>query len=201
MYKVFINDKPLIFCSNSYNLSGFTDIVVIENVNTFSYDEFMDIPTKNNKSTYFLMAENYVELFELFFSSFEKIDAAGGVVENNKKQVLLIFRDGFWDLPKGKLEKGEDVKEAAIREVEEECGLFAPEITKELASTYHTYERQGKKYLKKTFWYSMFYDKEHALVPQFEEGITKACWIGKKNLDRYMENSYNSISSLISEII
>ena len=161
----------------------------------------MDIPTKNNKSTYFLMAENYVELFELFFSSFEKIDAAGGVVENNKKQVLLIFRNGFWDLPKGKLEKGEDVKEAAIREVEEECGLFAPEITKELASTYHTYERQGKKYLKKTFWYSMFYDKEHALVPQFEEGITKACWISKKNLDRYMENSYNSISSLISEII
>ena len=198
MYKVFINDKPLIFCSNSFNLSGFTDIVVIENVNTFSYDEFVDIPTKNNKSTYFLMAENYVELFELFFSSFEKIDAAGGVVENNKKQVLLIFRDGFWDLPKGKLEKGEDVKEAAIREVEEECGLVAPKITGELISTYHTYERNGNNYLKKTYWYSMFYDKEHALVPQTEEGITKACWVNIKDLEIYRDSTYSSIRSVLS---
>ena len=137
--------------------------------------------------------------FNSFFKHFQFIQAAGGVVQNQKNEILLIYRNGCWDLPKGKVEKGENISEAAIREVEEECGLVGPEITDELSSTYHTYERNGKSVLKKTNWYIMRYEKKHALVPQIEEGITKACWIKKNELNSFINNTYASIASVLVE--
>ena len=168
----------------------------------FTYKEFVSITFENPNREYFIIQlDNYSEVFQLFFEEFINVDAAGGVVQNQNDEILMIYRNSCWDLPKGKVEEGESIRLAAVREVEEECGLVGPEITDEISSTYHTYERNGKKYLKRTYWYSMKYEKEHALVPQIEEGITKAKWVNRKDLQIYIVNTYGSIKSVINEIL
>jgi 8-oxo-dGTP pyrophosphatase MutT (NUDIX family) len=165
----------------------------------FTYKEFVSITFENPNREYFIIQlDNYSEVFQLFFEEFINVAAAGGVVQNQNDEILMIYRNSCWDLPKGKVEEGESIRLAAVREVEEECGLVGPEITDEISSTYHTYERDEKKYLKKTYWFAMSYEKEHALVPQIEEGITKAEWINKNNLQTYTVDTYGSIKSVIN---
>ena len=200
MYKVFINDKPLIFCSNSTDLSCYDNHVLIGYKDGFTYKEFVSITFENPNREYFIIQlDNYNEVFQLFFEEFINVDAAGGVVQNQNDEILMIYRNSCWDLPKGKVEEGESIRFAAVREVEEECGLVGPEITDELSSTYHTYERNGKKYLKKTYWFAMSYEKEHALTPQIQEGITKVEWVNKNDLQTYIVDTYGSIKSVINE--
>jgi 8-oxo-dGTP pyrophosphatase MutT (NUDIX family) len=199
MYKVFINDNPLFFCENKSQLDG------VENVNYFSFQSdsiFNDSVNSclSNKNTICcVLANNPKNALDSFFKKHVKIEAAGGVVENSKQQLLFIYRNGIWDLPKGKIEFKEDKRDAAVREVEEECGLNGPTIKDDLLSTYHTYEINGKKHLKRTHWYAMRYEKEHALIPQTEEGITKVKWINKSDLKIYTEKTYESIRSVLSE--
>ena len=106
--------------------------------------------------------------------------AAGGVVfriVEDETKVLLIYRNGFWDLPKGKLEKGESIPMCAVREVGEEVGSGIPALLFDLGTTFHSYEQKGKSYDKTTYWYSMIFTKEESLVPQGEEGIEKIEWV------------------------
>ena len=114
----------------------------------------------------------------------EPVTAAGGVAfkntDHSEPSVLLIFRRGVWDLPKGKLEDGETVKECAVREVAEEVGVSVlPEIIFELPETYHEYEQEGIHYGKTTYWFGMRFpdDGEIVFTPQAEEGIDKVNWI------------------------
>ncbi len=111
----------------------------------------------------------------------------------------MIHRLGMWDLPKGKIEAGETPKKAAIREVKEECGIGKLKITKELPSTYHTYEMKGKKYLKRTFWYEMMCHDDSPLIPQVEEHIDEAKWMTKSALKKMNEtNTYRSILEVLN---
>ncbi|NIT60885.1 MAG: NUDIX domain-containing protein [Aliifodinibius sp.] len=114
----------------------------------------------------------------------EPVTAAGGVVfksENNiHPSVLLIFRRGVWDLPKGKLEEGETIKECSVREVAEEVGVSVlPEIVFQLPETYHEYQQGGIHYGKTTHWFGMQFpdDSDLTLTPQTEEDIQKVSWI------------------------
>lgn len=109
-----------------------------------------------------------------------RIDEAGGF------QVLLIYRNDVWDLPKGKLEKGESIEMCAAREVAEEVGSSLPLIVSELGTTYHEYLEKGKIMDKTTYWYSMIFSKEEELVPQKNEGITKVEW---EILDKAIEKA------------
>lgn len=117
-------------------------------------------------------------------SVIEPVTAAGGVVyqQKNKKnlpQVLLIFRRKVWDLPKGKVEEGETVKECAVREVAEEIGLpIQPKIMFDLTETYHEYDQAGKRFGKTTYWFGMKLDSvpEEGFEPESEEGIEKVRW-------------------------
>jgi 8-oxo-dGTP pyrophosphatase MutT (NUDIX family) len=116
-------------------------------------------------------------------SDIELILAAGGIViksqgENSEIQVLMIFRNGTWDLPKGKLEKGESIEMCAAREVAEEVGSGIPAIIKKIGTTYHEYPEKDKVMGKTTHWYSMVFTREEELVPQVEEGIEKIKWMG-----------------------
>lgn len=115
-------------------------------------------------------------------SSVEPITAAGGIVfryklKNSDPEILMIFRNGYWDLPKGKLEKGENIEMCAAREVSEEVGSGIPAIVKPIGTTYHEYPEQGKTFGKTTYWYSMIFTKEEQLVPQEKEGIKKVAWV------------------------
>jgi 8-oxo-dGTP pyrophosphatase MutT (NUDIX family) len=108
----------------------------------------------------------------------------------------MIFRNDKWDLPKGKLEVGENIEECAIREVEEECGVEELSIVKKLKSTYHTYKLNGKAILKRTYWFKMNSNYKLKLTPQFEEGITKVEWVSISEVPSKLENSYGNIKEL-----
>lgn len=130
-----------------------------------------------------------------FAQDYTLIHAAGGIVTNENDEILMIFRLGCWDFPKGKVEAGEDWQTAAIREVEEETGLRNILLQEAFANTYHTYILKDKPILKITHWYSM---QAHAqsLVPQTEEDIAQAVWVPRKEVAAKLETSYASLRTL-----
>ena len=142
------------------------------------------------------MQKIIVDNWRFFCSNHKLVEAAGGLVYNDKNQLLMIFRNGKWDLPKGKLEIGEDIESCSIREVEEECGIKGLQITERISDTYHTYELKGEKILKRTYWFKMKTNFEGELTPQKEEGITEVCWVRKENIIEKLKNSYGNIQDL-----
>ncbi|MDR2511688.1 MAG: NUDIX domain-containing protein [Bacteroidales bacterium] len=117
-----------------------------------------------------------------FSERFPVIDAAGGIVVNEKNELLLIFRRGFWDLPKGKKETGECFEECALREVEEETGIKNLKIVKKIDDTQHFMLEHGEKYIKNTVWYLMTTNFSGKLIPQIEEDIEIAAWFDKSKI-------------------
>lgn len=139
------------------------------------------------------------KLCRKFISLFTRIDAAGGLVENENKSLLFIYRFEHWDLPKGKIEKRkkESARKAAIREVKEETGLKSVNITGELPSTWHIYTHKQKTILKCTYWFNMLADSSQILQPQEDEGISSIKWIGRQDLDTIIPKTYASLRELI----
>lgn len=195
MYKVFINDSSLSFTNSPYlsesgNLHFGAD---------FDFESLIaELEDTKEAKHLNIYHENLELLWEDFKINFKIIEAAGGIVNNEQGQVLLIFRLGCWDLPKGKIELGEAKKEAAIREVEEECGIEDLEILRDLPDTYHIYTLKGQRVLKFTYWYEMETSFSGALVPQLEEDILEAKWVKNQDLVNYIPKTYSSIAVLLN---
>lgn len=133
---------------------------------------------------------------------FTRIEAAGGIVRNQKTEYLFIKRLGIWDLPKGKLHKGEPIQDGALREVTEETGLTNLKITQQLPSTFHIYtDRKGREILKETYWFEMMCTKEQQLVPQLEEDITEVKWFQPSELRIATQNTYASLRQLLESYL
>ncbi|HEY0031530.1 MAG TPA: NUDIX domain-containing protein [Bacteroidia bacterium] len=201
MVKVFSNNKTICFTSNIMDYPQKEDTILIR---IHSLDELQllydELVTKNQFMEVYFYYENEKILLSTFSSAFKIIEAAGGLVKNKKGEYLFIFRNGKWDLPKGKVEKEEAIPMAAIREVEEECGVDQLKIVKELESSYHTYELDGKAVLKRTFWFEMDCDDSSQLVPQTEEGITEVKWLSKNELKKVYANTYESVKEVLKNI-
>ncbi|KAF0204585.1 MAG: ADP-ribose [Bacteroidetes bacterium] len=201
MYKVFINDKPVFLCGKPDD--GFSDGfqgAKIEVNGRKSIKAALKLFTENESGQeQFLIYNNrdVKKLLDDFISLFWYLEAAGGVVKNQEGNRLFIFRFGRWDLPKGKLEKGETPAEAALREVEEETGISGHRLISELPSTFHIYEHKGKKVLKRTYWYAMQYEGNEILAPQIEEEITNAEWINPERYTRIFNSTYASLHDLL----
>ncbi len=133
----------------------------------------------------------------LFKSYFKLIKAAGGVVKK-QNDILFIFRKEKWDLPKGKVDAGETTEQAALREVEEECGITDLKLVSDGCITYHIYFQSGIPILKETYWYNMSSKQEDNLKPQVEEDITKIKWVNSESLEDILENTYPLIKDVIS---
>ena len=161
------------------------------------FDEVIN--KKTTKEIYFYN-ENEEQLFAYFSKLFKVIDAAGGLVKNEKKQWLFIFRHDRWDLPKGKLEKNEAIADAAVREVEEECGIKGLSIIRQLPASYHVYFIQKQAVLKRTYWFEMNCTDKSPLVPQLEEGITAVKWLAKDELKDVWDNTFDSVRDVMSLI-
>lgn len=199
MYKVFIDNWPIHFVYKSTFLTSVEKSSIVAFNDSIKISELLNIHLeyKNKGQQLFVMIENEKQLFESVFKEYKKIEAAGGIVLNTNNELLLIERLGCWDLPKGKIEKGESIELAAIREVEEECGISSPQIIYPLIKTYHTYFMKGKHCFKTTHWFCMKYDGNEALIPQTEEGITNVCWMNPKELNQVFENTYLSIAEVL----
>lgn len=198
MYKVFINDKEIVFERSttgpkSLNFKGSDYQSVKEIVGYVKKNG-----TKIRKSILFESPYPYRD-FKKFAGNFRIIKAAGGIVFNlnSPNEILMIYRLGKWDLPKGKIDKGEGVRTAALREVEEECGVKKLKITRKLRHTFHLYQIKGEWVLKQTSWFMMSCADKTILKPQGEEGIEKAEWVSPKKLAGYLPLSYTSIADLI----
>lgn len=143
-----------------------------------------------------IMADDLNWLKKHFFDSFKIIEAGGGLVQNQNGKYLMMFRKGKWDIPKGKIDKGEEIKDGAIREVEEETGVRNLKVNYKLGKTYHTYKLKDKWVLKETHWYAMRTDFAGTLVPQEDEGIERVVWASKKEVKTMLKNSYASIKEV-----
>lgn len=196
-YNIYINEKSLIITSevpqelNNYQL--------IE-VQGFEFDKFYQALTKNPKSVFLLVCDCPKQLFKAIKSEIRIIEAAGGLVQNEDGKYLFIHRHGRWDLPKGKLERHEKKRDAAVREVEEECGLKIKKIKGKITKTYHVYEIKGKPVLKISHWYAMDAKGNQKLVPQIEEGITEVKWFAQKDFAIVRANTFGNILEVIGSV-
>lgn len=203
MYKVFVNEKVICFTNNAEIVKEFSDVLVLHFYQTEITPILLELLANNKKTKSIIVCvEDYKKSFNDFKTHFKLIKAAGGVVRNKKNELLFIYRLGKWDLPKGKLELNESIEEAAVREVEEECGLNSLTILDSLPDTYHVYENNGLTILKQTFWFSMSTNFVAELTPQLEEGITKVEWLAISEVkEKVFPNTYSSIKSLLKSII
>lgn len=201
MYKIYINEKPVYICSKqefpNIEKLGYPTINEVDSI--FFNTNFVE--NLENKLGLVLISNNTDETFKRFSESLKIIEAAGGLIFNSERtKILFIYRRNKWDLPKGKIDDGESIKKAAWREVAEECGLSTHRIEEHLMDTYHIYFFKEKYVLKKTYWYIMSAEEEK-LIPQAEEGITKAEWIPVgEALKLIAEETYPTILDLLVEI-
>ena len=141
-----------------------------------------------------LIANDKKKALKKFLKLLPNIKAGGGKVINSKGEILFIFRNNKWDLPKGKAENNENIADTAIREVKEETGIKDLTITKPLQITYHIFKKNDSYKLKITYWFEMKSLLENKLVPQLEEGITRAEWINPSEIEKIKKKCYANIS-------
>ncbi|SEF69304.1 ADP-ribose pyrophosphatase YjhB, NUDIX family [Sphingobacterium lactis] len=177
-----------------------------ENIQTIGLQDidleklFTDSNQSTDRIVYLYIHPDIRKVFKKILSTTKIIKAAGGLVKNGNGEYLFIHRLGKWDLPKGKVEEGEKMKEAALREVEEECGIKIDYLGKKLAATYHTYYMRNRFVLKQTKWYEMGVNKIPKLTPQLEEDIDKAEWLKASELKKVKDNTYPLILEIVNEI-
>jgi 8-oxo-dGTP pyrophosphatase MutT (NUDIX family) len=195
MYKVFIENRPIIFAQNDALLTN-TYCIASELLEKGEEDLALIVKSVPKKKNIVVLSDQIEEEFARIFSEYDFIEAAGGIVKR-KKKYLFIKRNGFWDIPKGKLEKKESIEEGAIREIEEECGIAGPIIVSRVGITYHTYRYENKPTIKKTYWFAMEYEGPKQLKGQIEEGITKVEWLKIDELDKVKKKTFPSILEVI----
>ena len=189
MYKVFVNDKPIIFTTSLKNEEGYATYIY---KNTIVTDLIYKLKLGKLKGVY-LYVSNLNKDWESFKKDFNVMVAAGGLVLNDKKEILFIYRGTKWDLPKGRREIGEDLEETALREVEEECGVTNLTIQKKMINTHHFFLENNMYRLKETHWYLMSTSYVGVLIPQLEEGITKVMFRSKASLKDVLQNTFSNI--------
>lgn len=174
--------------------------VLIQDVSLQIIDEiltfFLSTTSKNLISITFHWDDNHA-IKKYLKSKFNYIKAAGGLATKEGKY-LFIYRLKKWDLPKGKLEKGEDILECAVREVEEECSvkvLAGPKI----GSTWHCYNTKSGWCVKRSTWYKMLCIDDSGMKPQYQEDIEDIAWVAPENVEKYLKNSYGTIKDVFSK--
>lgn len=192
MYTIFINNNP-VYLTNNLDYKTEENFMLYEHVDIFLKIKKLE----NNLLKNLYVYHNDLEyLWKSFKNNFKVIEAAGGVVMNSNREILFIYRNGVWDLPKGKIEKNEETDKAALREVQEECGITGLKIGRFLEKTYHIYMIDEEYLFKITHWYLMFSEFNDELTPQIEEGITKVEWIPEENLTKVLVNTFANIKLL-----
>ena len=201
MYKVFINNKPLILADASF-LQETTDRILVTKYagkQKFLYSFIDTLEKSPHYDAIVLLTNDLAKLWADFKDIFKIIEAAGGVVFNEKNEALLIYRLKTWDLPKGKIDKGETPEVAAVREIQEETGLNVVELGEFLCHSYHTYEQKGKRILKRTYWYKMT-TAETELTPQYSEDIEQAEWHDLTKFLQAKPTIYPSILDVLTTV-
>lgn len=198
IYKIYMNESALILADFSPS-----DNKGIQAIDHQEIDlEKLYKASKNTKknTNYWVLTADPKPLFKKLTRKFTTIEAGGGLVKNGEGDYLLIFRLGKWDLPKGKVDDGEKIKDAAVREVEEECGIKVSYLGPKIQKTYHAYTLRGELVLKATHWFEMGANKVPKLKPQAAEDITDAVWLPKEKFSKIRKNTYRLIEDILDTV-
>ena len=194
MIQIFYKEKPIIISDKKSDLKNtlVIDLKLIKSV------DILKILNKKKVSSIGIESMKPQKVITKFSKLFPEIIAAGGKVYNDNSEILFIYRNKKWDLPKGKAEKNETISQTALREVVEETGIKGLNIIKPLEKTFHIFKRGKKHYLKSTYWFEMKSSYTGEFKPQNDEGISRVEWVGAEDLDKILLKSYANIKLLIN---
>jgi ADP-ribose pyrophosphatase YjhB (NUDIX family) len=173
-------------------------VIFVDEKEAFDIAAILIALRTNDKTAAIIIRKDLVALKKSFFAAFDLIEAGGGIVQNDDKAILFIFRRGKWDLPKGKLEEGETIEVCAEREITEETGLKQLTLHKKIGETYHIYTENGKDILKTSHWFYFTSAGSKKTVPQLEEDIQEVKWVSTRNIKEPMSNTYRNIKDILT---
>lgn len=201
--KIYINNKPLVLTTDAKTYIQKNPLATgyISFTGAFPRHFRLALEHINKTGTLGAIIEDFSQkaLLEELYEHYTPIDAAGGVVANENNDVLMIYRRGKWDLPKGKRDEGESMEECALREVSEETGLTKLKLGEKICDTYHVYSQNKENMLKRTSWYKMQGTLKEKPIPQAEENIAEARWVNGEELPLIVYKSYEAIREVMQK--
>ena len=199
--KIYFGDKPVYLCDEFdeelTELSHHPDVVLIEELSSPAINSLLHEIKKEDFHVAICRHENFEKLKKDFIKHFTFIKAAGGIVQNENKELLFIFRKGKWDLPKGKMNTKESPEKCAKREISEETGVDNLEIKSKVGETYHCYNEFGKSIMKQSTWFYITCNGKQTLKAQAEEDITEVKWVHTKDIRQPLQNTYATIKDIL----
>nr|WP_183548414.1 NUDIX domain-containing protein [Mucilaginibacter sp. AK015] len=195
-YRIYINEKVILLTVKTPKIAKHYQKIDAEHFDLKTVYHWVD---KQPGTLFYVLCNNAKAFLKRIIKSNTLIEAAGGLVTNQHGEHLFIYRNDKWDLPKGKIEKKEKTKIAAVREVEEECGIKVNKLEQKICKTYHTYIYKGEVVLKKTHWFKMSYNGNAKLTPQLEEGITDVRWFKAEEVSTIVKNTFPSIIDVLEK--
>lgn len=203
--KIYFGDKPLFLCDSiDDDIQPFVhhdDAIFIDELNAHTVRTMIHEMEVASIHAGVFYHPDFSQLLKSFFKRFTLVRAAGGIIFNESKEVLMIFRKGSWDLPKGKLDENEKLEDCALREVKEETGLKDVKLVTAAGVTYHTYHEGSRHILKESNWFTMTAPGDQPLKAQEEEQITDIRWVKNTELPAYLPDAFPLIADLLSKIM
>jgi 8-oxo-dGTP pyrophosphatase MutT (NUDIX family) len=193
-YRIYINEKVILLTESEPKKKDNYEKIDAE---VFDLKIVYTWAIARKNKLFYVLCKDAKAFLKTVAKSVVLIEAAGGLVKNENDEYLFIYRNDKWDLPKGKIEKDEAIKVAAVREVEEECGIKVSNIDEKICKTYHVYISRAEVVLKRTHWYKMRCKGQNKLKPQKEEGITDARWFKCGHIEPIIENTFPSIMDVL----
>jgi 8-oxo-dGTP pyrophosphatase MutT (NUDIX family) len=199
--KIYFNDKPLFLCDEMTDeiraYAHHDDAVLIDEYSHPAVNAIIHEMRRESVHAGIFLHSDLGTLKKAIWRKFKLVQAGGGLVHNGNEQYLFMLRRGKWDLPKGKLDRGETLEQCAIREVGEETGLKQVQLNGPLVVTWHTYDESGHHILKETHWYRMTVSADQATTPQQEEQITQLIWADRSRFGELLKNTFPSIVDVL----
>jgi 8-oxo-dGTP pyrophosphatase MutT (NUDIX family) len=203
MYKVFYENRSFNFISSKALIGEGPKPVVVHFRDHKHVHDLTDLFLSQGfeRDVYLVCPSDMEAIFESFQSHFHRAQTGGGIVRDEEGRILFIYRNGFWDLPKGHLEPGETLEACAMREVFEETGLCNLQLIGQLGVSWHIYDLNNKTILKSNNWFLMQAVSDQSLNLQKSEGITAAKWVGKEELPTYLKRCYRSLAETLGPLL
>ena len=196
MYRIFKNASSIFLTDQLKSIDQHAYL----HWNNVKHSELWNSIDTSKNQQFYIYHSDLDEMWKEFCQLYTIIEAGGGLVKNSKGELLFIVRHGTWDLPKGKIERGESRSDAALREVKEECGLKEVELLDMVNRTYHIYLEKGQEVLKVSYWYEM-YSEDRILKGQEEEGISEVHWLKPEQVNHVINHTYPNISLLVKDYL
>jgi 8-oxo-dGTP pyrophosphatase MutT (NUDIX family) len=197
---IYLNERPLIIIATHQAVPArYKDAILYTQPDQDTIETTLQaLETGKLPAAIFIDPDTDV-LLEKVKSYFSILVAAGGLITNAEEEILLMFRRGKWDLPKGKQDEGENLETCALREVAEETGLHNVTLEHKITETLHFYTYKEKKILKHTYWYKMKFTGTELTIPQIEEDIMDIQWVKPEHLGKYLKFSYQNIADVFEK--